>query len=70
MWDWKHKVIHCGPFGVVWWKTIPEREKWLYKNPKTKELVETGLRQARARQFSDSPPDLDANTALADSIEE
>ncbi len=51
-------------------RTIPEREAWLFENPVAKELVATGLRQARAGQFSDSPPDLDADAALADALEE
>ncbi len=51
-------------------RTIPEREAWLFENPVAKELVARGLRQARARQFSDSPPDLDADATLADALEE
>lgn len=51
-------------------RTIPEREAWLFENPVAKELVATGLQQAKARQFSASPPDLDADSALADALEE
>ncbi len=51
-------------------RPIPEREAWLFENPVAKELVATGLQQAKARQFSDSPPDLNADTALADALEE
>ncbi len=51
-------------------RTIPEREAWLFENREAKGLVATGLGQARARQFSDSPPDLDADAALADALEE
>lgn len=40
-------------------KPAPPREAWLYENEVAKGLVEEGLRQAKARQFSDSPPDLD-----------
>ena len=50
-------------------RVIPEREAWLFENPVAKGLVATGLQQARAGQFSDSPPDLDADAALADALE-
>lgn len=51
-------------------RTIPEREAWLFENPVAKELVATGLEQAKARQSSASPPDLDADAGLADALEE
>jgi len=49
---------------------IPERERWLYDNPEAKAAVLRGLRQARERDFSESPPDLDADGALADQLED
>ena len=49
---------------------VPEREMRLYKNPKAKASVLRGLSQAKARKFSDSPPDLEAARALAEQIEE
>ncbi len=51
-------------------RVVPEREAWLLDNQVAKELVTRGLHQADARQFSDSPPDLDADAALADALEE
>ena len=51
-------------------RAIPEREAWLFENPVAKKLVATGLQQAKARQFSASPPDLDADAALADALED
>ena len=48
---------------------IPEREAWLYKNEEALRLVRKGLENARARRFCE-PPDLDADAALADSIED
>ena len=51
-------------------RVIPEREAWLYERRVARKLVTTGLRQAEAGQFSDSPPDLDADAALADALEE
>lgn len=45
---------------------IPLRELWLYQNPEALGSVMRGLEQARAGQVSESPPDLDADQALAD----
>lgn len=49
---------------------IPERELWLHKNPEAKTLLEIGLEQAKSKQFSSSPPDLDADQALAEQLED
>ncbi|MCX5873294.1 MAG: hypothetical protein NTY51_08685 [Deltaproteobacteria bacterium] len=49
---------------------IPERELWLYKNLEAKALLEIGLEQAKAKQFSASPPGLDADQALVDQLED
>ncbi len=49
---------------------IPERELWLYKNPEARSLLEIGLEQAKAKQLSPSPPDLDADQALVDQLED
>ena len=51
-------------------RVIPEREAWLYQNHEAKESVLRGLRQAKARKFSKSPPDLAADQSLADEIVE
>ena len=48
---------------------IPEKEAWLYKNQVALERVRAGLEQARQGKFSKSPPDLDADAALADDID-
>ena len=50
-------------------RVVPEREAWLFENQVAKDLVATGLQQAEARDFSDSPPDLDADATLADALE-
>lgn len=50
-------------------RVIPEREAWLYENQVAKGLIMAGLQQAAVDQFSDSPPDLAADTALADELE-
>jgi hypothetical protein len=47
---------------------IPEKEAWLYKNVEAIKRVRAGLEKARKRQFSKSPPDLNADAALADEI--
>jgi hypothetical protein len=49
---------------------IPERELWLYKNPEARALLEIGLEQAKAKEFGASPPDLEADRALADQLED
>jgi hypothetical protein len=36
-------------------KVIPEREAWLYENPKALAMVRKGLEQARKRQFVKGP---------------
>jgi hypothetical protein len=51
-------------------QVIPAREVWLYKNPKAKASLERGLQQARARKFSQSPPDLVADAALVSGLDE
>lgn len=48
---------------------IPEKEAWLYKNKVALQRVRAGLEQARQGKSSKSPPDLDADAALADAIE-
>lgn len=46
-------------------QVIPEKEAWLYKNPKSLDSLRRGLSEAKKRNFSASPPDLchDAKTA-------
>ena len=51
-------------------RVMPEREAWLHENKVAKGLVATGLQQAAASQFSESPPDLDADAELADACED
>ena len=51
-------------------RVIPESEMWLYENPEARELVFRGLEQAKARQFADDPPDLEADAAWIDELED
>ena len=44
-------------------KVVPEREAWLYKNPKAMKSVLQGLSQAREGKFAINPPDIDADCA-------
>jgi hypothetical protein len=48
---------------------IPQREAWLYKNNVALGRVRKGLEQAKTGDFSESPPDLDKDAALADQSE-
>ena len=49
-------------------RVIPEREAWLYDNPKAKKAVLAGIDQARAMQFAEAAPDLAADRDLVDGI--
>lgn len=51
-------------------RIIPEREAWLYENEVAKASVLKGLAQAKAGQFSQSPPDLEADQALVEDLED
>lgn len=51
-------------------RVIPEREVWLYVNPKALASVRRGLDQARKGNFTKSPPDLKAAAKLAEQLEE
>ena len=51
-------------------KIIPEREAWLYANKEAEASVLRALAQAKAGRFSASPPDLDADQALVEEIED
>lgn len=64
------RAIHETEMLVTIARVLPEREAWILENRTAAELVETGRRQAKAREFSESPPDLDADAALADELED
>ena len=50
-------------------RVIPEREAWLYDNPKARAAVSRGLDQARKRKFAKGP-DLKKGAKLADRIKD
>lgn len=59
-----------GEMHLVFGGFVPDRELWLYRNPTAKASVAAGLRQAAAGEFSHQPPDLEADAALAERLED
>jgi len=51
-------------------RVIPEREAWLYENPKALALVRRGLDQARKGNVKKPPPDLKAAAKLAGQLKD
>jgi hypothetical protein len=51
-------------------RVIPEREAWLYENPKALALVRRGLAQARKGSAAKNPPDLKKAAKLAAQLED
>ena len=51
-------------------RVIPEREVWLYENPKALASVRRGLDRARKGNVTKNPPDLKAAAKLAGQLED
>ena len=51
-------------------RVIPEREVWLYENPKALASVRRGLDQARRGNVTKNPPDLKAVAKLVEQLED
>jgi hypothetical protein len=51
-------------------EVVPQREVWLHKNPRAKAAVLRGLEQAKARETAKSPPDLKADSRLAEQLDD
>ena len=51
-------------------RVIPEREAWLYENPKALASVRRGLDQARKGNVTKAPPNLKAAAKLAEQLED
>lgn len=51
-------------------KLVPAHEAWLYENQAALELVRRGLAESRAGIASETPPDIAADSALADMLED
>jgi hypothetical protein len=49
-------------------QVVPQRELWLYKNPKAKASVLRGLTQAKAGKTVKTPPDLEADARLVEQL--
>jgi hypothetical protein len=65
-------IVEDGDPGQVVLKpavAIPAQEAWLYQNETALTLVRKGLAEARNREFTKAPPDLDADAEMADQLE-
>ena len=51
-------------------RVIPEREVWLYENPKALASVRRGLDQARKGNVTKNPPDMKAAAKLAGQLKD
>lgn len=51
-------------------RVIPEREVWLYENPKALASVRRGLDQARKGKVAKNPPDMKKAEKLAGQLED
>lgn len=51
-------------------RVIPERELWLYENPEARETLFGALERLKAGQFSECPPDLDAEEPWMKDLED
>ena len=49
---------------------VPQREEWLWKNAEALNSVTQGIEQAAKGEFAENPPDLSADQALADELED
>ena len=65
-------IEHCSNDEVVVRiaRVIPEREAWLYENPKALASVRRGLAQARNAGVAKNPPNLKAAAKLAARLED
>ena len=64
------EAVDATEVRVILSRVIPERELWLQDNEEAKAQVETGLKQAAARQFSKKPPDLKKAARLAKQLKD
>ena len=51
-------------------RVVPEREMWLHENRAATAAVSRGLAEARAGKFAAAAPDLAADAALADKLQD
>ena len=64
-------VERVGPteFRITKARVISEHEAWLLDNDDARSMVHRGLRQAKDRQFSGHPPELDSGNVSTDETE-
>jgi len=62
--------LETGEILIELARVVPEREAWLYDNDEALASVRRGLKQAREGARAESPPDPDADTTFADSIDD
>ena len=62
------KELPGNALEIVPAEVVPAREAWLYKNKEAISSVMTGLAQAKAGELA-APPDLEADSKLADMLE-
>ncbi|MEX0688483.1 MAG: hypothetical protein WD072_07440 [Pirellulales bacterium] len=51
-------------------RVVPEREMWLHENRAASAAVSRGLADARAGRFTSVGPDLAADAAIADTLQD
>lgn len=51
-------------------RVVPEREMWLHENQAAATAVSRGLAEARTGKFSSAGPDLAADAAVADTLQD
>ena len=51
-------------------QAVPQRELWLYKNPRAKTSVLRGLAQAKAGEMAELPPDLEGDAPLVEQLDD
>jgi hypothetical protein len=72
--EFAHRLVMVMPVAegvvqVIRAEAVPERESWLYKNPKALRMVMEGIVQAKAGELADGP-DLEADAKVAGAGEE
>ncbi len=69
----RHVIVReDGPTRVVieLAVVVPQREAWLWSNPEALDSITKGIEQATKGQFTENPPDLQADQTLADELED
>ena len=51
-------------------EAVPQRELWLYKNPRAKAAVLQGLAEAKAGELAELPPDLEGDAKFVEQLDD